>query len=161
MFTDDYNSGIISSVPTTGGVIDYLPEVAPQKTGGGDSELRVLVLEDDLLQLELLVDHLESVGLKLTGVSTIREAREQLTNSKFCLAIFDVQLPDGSGLELCNSIADDSRFCAMPTIVLSSQSQANMVRQSRAAGASYFIGKPYDPNVLLTVIERALGIELQ
>jgi FixJ family two-component response regulator len=39
--------------------------------------------------------------------------------------------------------------------------QANMVRQTRAAGASFFIGKPYDPNVLLTVIERALGTELQ
>ncbi len=159
MFSKELISGIVSE-PISGNVNDYCPVVAPQKTGG-DSQIRVLVLEDDTLQLELLVDHLASVGLKATGVSSIREAREQLTNSKFSLAIFDVQLPDGSGLELCNSIADDSRFCSMPTIVLSSMSQGNMVRQSRAAGAGYFIGKPYDPNVLLAIIERALGVDLQ
>ncbi len=159
MFSEEFLSGIVSE-PVAGDIADYCPVVAPQKTGG-DSQIRVLVLEDDNLQLELLIDHLESVGLKATGVSSIREAREQLMNSKFSLAIFDVQLPDGSGLELCNSIADDSRFCSMPTIVLSSMNQMNMVRQSRAAGASYFIGKPYDPNVLLTIIERALGVDLQ
>ena len=160
MFAEDYLSGIAVGGPGSGDLLDFSPVAAPEKTGG-DAQLRVLILEDDLVQLQLLADHLEAVGLKTTGVSTIRDAREQLTNSKFSLAIFDVQLPDGSGLELCNSIADDSRFCSMPTIVLSSQNQATMVRQSRAAGASFFIGKPYDPNVLLTVIERALGIDLQ
>jgi CheY-like chemotaxis protein len=162
MLADEYFAGVASG--TTSELDDptrvAIPIVAPQKTGG-DSQLRVLVLEDDLVQLELLVDHLQSVGLITVGVTTVAEARTQLTNAKFSLAIFDVQVPDGSGLDLCNSIADDSRFCSMPTIVLSSMNQANMVRRTRAAGASFFIGKPYDPNVLLTVIERALGTELQ
>jgi CheY-like chemotaxis protein len=158
MFTDDFAEAVLGL-----GTNDFAmenPIVAPQKNGGG-GQIRILVLEDDAIQLELLVDHLKSVGLVTVGVTTIAEARQQLNDAKFNLAIFDVQLPDGSGLELCNSIADDSRFCSMPTIVLSSMNQANMVRQTRAAGASYFIGKPYDPNVLLTIIERALGTDLQ
>ena len=159
MFADEYFVDIVA-----GSSIDNLaienPIVAPQKNGR-DGQMCVLVLEDDVLQLELLLDHLQSVGLATVGVTTVAEARQKLNDAKFNLAIFDVQLPDGSGLELCNSIADDSRFCSMPTIVLSSMNQSNMVRQTRAAGASYFIGKPYDPNVLLTVIERALGTDLQ
>ncbi len=128
---------------------------------GPEEKPRVLVLEDDLLQLELLVDHLESLGVETSSAQTIAAARMQLEHQKFNLAIFDIHLPDGSGLELCESIADDSRFSCMPTILLSSLSQANMIRRSRAAGASFFISKPYDPNVLLTVIERALGTTLQ
>lgn len=159
MFAEEYFVGVAAG----SGIEDAAnenPIVLPQKNGG-DGQMRVLVLEDDLLQLELLRDHLQSVGLVTVGATTVAEARQQLNDAKFNLAIFDVQLPDGSGLELCNSIADDSRFCSMPTIVLSSMNQSNMVRQTRAAGASFFIGKPYDPNVLLTVIERALGTDLQ
>lgn len=161
MFSESFLNPIASSGGLPGVLNVECPIPALEKTGGGQAQLQVLVLEDDLLQLELLVDHLQSVGLKATGVTTIAAARERLDQAKFNLAIFDVQLPDGSGLELCNSIADDSRFCNMPTIVLSSMNQANMVRQTRAAGATFYIGKPYDPNVLLTVIERSLGIDLQ
>lgn len=159
MFADDYFQEVVGLSATNGFAVEN-PIVAPQKNGR-DGQLRVLVLEDDLVQLELLIEHLQSVGLVTVGVTTVAEARKQLEDAKYNLAIFDVQLPDGSGLDLCNSIADDSRFCSMPTIVLSSMNQANMVRQTRAAGASFFIGKPYDPNVLLTVIERALGTDLQ
>lgn len=159
MFADEYLTDVVVGLGSSNLAIEN-PIVSPQKNGG-DGQLRVLVLEDDVVQLELLLDHLQSVGLTTVGVTTVAEARQQLNDAKFNLAIFDVQLPDGSGLELCNSIADDSRFCSMPTIVLSSMNQVNMVRQTRAAGASFFIGKPYDPNVLLTVIERALGTDLQ
>lgn len=161
MFADECISGLVAAASSDfeDSTIES-PILAPQQKGG-DGQTRVLVLEDDVLHLELLLDHLQSVGLAAVGVKTVAEAREQLINAKFHLAIFDVQLPDGCGLELCNSIADDSRFCSIPTIVLSSMNEANMVRQTRAAGGAFFIGKPYDPNVLLTVIERALGIDLQ
>lgn len=136
-----------------------IPLPLPQRSGE-DCRPRVLILEDDMLQLSLLEDYLQSLGLVCTSVSTIAEAKRSLEQQKFELAIFDIQLPDGSGLELCDSIADDARTSSMPTIVLSSLNQPNMVRRTRAAGGSYFISKPYDPNVLLTVIERALGTTL-
>jgi DNA-binding response OmpR family regulator len=160
MFADESFSGTIADAAYPGDLVIENPALVPQKNDGG-GQIRVLVLEDDELQLELLIDHLQSVGLATVGVKTIAEARDQLNNAKFNLAIFDVHLPDGSGLELCNNICDDSRFCSMPTIVLSSMNQTNIVRRTRAAGASFFIGKPYDPNVLLTIIERALGTDLQ
>ncbi len=140
--------------------MECVPLLVPEQAGD-IAKPHVLVLEDDELQLELLVDHLQSLGMVVSSVQTIAEARERLNDHKFNLAIFDIHLPDGSGLDLCESIADDARFGCLPTIVLSSLSEANMIRRSRAAGASYFISKPYDPNVLLTVIERALGTSLQ
>jgi DNA-binding response OmpR family regulator len=137
-----------------------VPLLIPQESGS-DCRPRVLILEDDLLQLSLLEDHLKSLGMICTSVNSIQAARTELEHKKFELAILDVQLPDGSGLDLCDSIADDSRYSSLPMIVLSSLNQANMVRRTRAAGGSYFISKPYDPNVLLTVIERILGASFE
>ncbi len=62
---------------------------------------------------------------------------------------------------LSQAIDNDAKLAGMPTIVLSSRTEADLVRKTRASGGCYFISKPYDPNVLLAIIERALGTELQ
>lgn len=118
---------------------------------------KVLVLEDDPAQLFILQQHLESLNLEILTASTIEEARERLKDEKVELAVFDVQLPDGCGLDLCGEIDDSPEHMGLPVIVLSSLDQPSIIRETRAAGGCYFISKPYDPNVLLTVIERLLG----
>lgn len=118
---------------------------------------KVLVLEDDPTQLFLLTQHLESVGLKVAGAQSIAEARVILSEEAIRLAILDVQVPDGSGLELCSSIDEHPSLAGMPIVILSSISQEDIVRQTRAAGGCYFISKPYDPNVMLAVIEKLIA----
>lgn len=123
--------------------------------------LKALVLEDDEVQLELLTRHLQALELEVLPATCVKEAASLLRDQRVQLAILDIHLPDGSGLELCQEIDADPQLAGLPTIVLSSISEANLVRQTRAAGGCFFIGKPYDPNVLLAIIERALGTELQ
>ncbi|MCA9157592.1 MAG: response regulator [Planctomycetales bacterium] len=117
---------------------------------------RVLILEDDPLQLKLLEQHLESVGFEVDSASTVRQARQRLSQPGIQLAILDVQLPDGCGFELCEQIDSDPAHAGLPVVVLSSLSEAGAVRKTRASGGRYFLCKPYDPNVLLAIIERAL-----
>ena len=121
----------------------------------------VLVLEDDELQLQVLTRHLEVLKLRVLPASTIAAATEILRDQAVQLAILDINLPDGSGLELCERIDGDPRLAGLPIIVMSSLTEADLVRQTRAAGGCFFLGKPYDPNVLLMLIERALGTDLQ
>ena len=118
---------------------------------------KVLLLEDDPAQLLLLEQHLQALGLQTCTATTIEEAKLRLQESVYELALFDVQLPDGSGLDLCAMIDDDPNLMGLPIIVLSSLNSSSMVRATRASGGCYFISKPYDPNVLLAIIERALG----
>ena len=73
------------------------------------------------------------------------------------MAILDVQLPDGCGFELCEQIDSDPAYGGMPVVVLSSLTEAGAIRKTRASGGRYFLCKPYDPNVLLAIIERALN----
>ena len=117
---------------------------------------RVLILEDDPLQLELLEQHLESVGFEVVAALTVSQARQRLSQPGIQLAILDVQLPDGCGFELCEQIDNDPAHAGLPVVVLSSLTAAGAVRKTRASGGRYFLCKPYDPNVLLAIIERAL-----
>ncbi len=117
---------------------------------------RVLILEDDPLQLQLLTQHLESVGFEVVAASTVSQARQRLSQPGIQLAILDVQLPDGCGFELCEQIDNDPAHAGLPIVVLSSLTEAGAVRKTRASGGRYFLCKPYDPNVLLAIIERAL-----
>ena len=119
-----------------------------------------LVVEDDPAQLHLLTQHLRALRLNVATATCIADAERRLDESSFHLAILDVQLPDGSGLDLCARIDEHPRG-GFPTIMLSSMTLDSMVRQTRAVGGTFFLSKPYDPNVLLTLIERALGDNLQ
>ncbi len=136
-----------------------LPQL--QETPAASKPARVLVLEDDELQLQVLSRHLETLGLQVVAVNSMAAAQKVLQEQPLQLAILDIHLPDGSGLQLCEQIDADAGLAGLPTIVLSSLANDDLVRQTRAAGGYFFIGKPYDPNVLLAVIERALGTDLQ
>ncbi len=121
------------------------------------SDKCVLVLEDDPVQARLLSKHLESLRMRVKIVETIADARSSLKLELPHLAIFDVRLPDGSGLDLCQELDGNPEFSDMPIIVLSSMNSTDMVRRSRASGARFFLGKPYDPNILLILIEQLIG----
>ncbi|MCC7337366.1 MAG: response regulator [Pirellulaceae bacterium] len=148
----DFFSPGLDAVSPSLAVQPQLQDLPPPPPRG-----RVLVLEDDPLQLKLLEQHLESVGFDVVAASTIRQARQRLSRPGIQLAILDVQLPDGCGFELCEQIDNDPAHAGLPVVVLSSLSEAGAVRKTRASGGRYFLCKPYDPNVLLAIIERALN----
>lgn len=123
----------------------------------GQVRRSALLLEDDPTLLALLEMHLQALELRTLRASTIREARELLAENEIQLGLFDIQLPDGSGLELCAELDENPRWMGLPVVILSSSRDSDVVRRTRSAGARFFLSKPYDPNVLLAVIELALG----
>lgn len=131
------------------------PELYPENADAANK--KVLVLEDDPTQLFLLTQHLESIGLSVVEAKSIAEAKMALAEHAIQMAVLDVHLPDGSGLDLCARIDDSPSTAGMPIVVLSSVRQDDIVRQTRRAGGCYFISKPYDPNVLLAVIEKLIS----
>lgn len=142
-------------------VHDITPVVQMQPITPDSVMRKVLVLEDDPVQLKILTAHLEALSLSVVPAATIAEASKRIREQPLDLAILDINLPDGSGLEFCEQIDAAPDLAGLPTIVLSSMNEMDLVRQTRAAGGCFFIGKPYDPNVLLTIIERAMGLDLQ
>jgi CheY-like chemotaxis protein/signal transduction histidine kinase len=83
---------------------------------------RVLVVEDDLRQLES-IRHLLQVGeVEITGVTTAQAALEQLASTTFDCMVMDLNLPDMSGYDLMEQMAEQERFSFPPVIVYTGRS---------------------------------------
>ncbi|MFV1964493.1 MAG: PleD family two-component system response regulator [Pirellulaceae bacterium] len=117
----------------------------------------ILVVDDDESQVLPLAHRLQKLGYQVLTAYTAAAALDLAANARPDLALLDICLPDQDGLELCSQLADAPQTCGMPIILLSALDRPDIVRRSRAVGGSYYVRKPYDPNVLLTLIQEALG----
>lgn len=109
---------------------------------------RVAVVEDDPDVRELVRDILVARGYDVAAFEDVGRARSGLQAFAPDLLILDVELPDGSGLELVGSVqGEDGK--PVPSIVLSSlKSEADMVR-GFVSGATDYLTKPFKKEELL------------
>src|SRR5690349_7024280 len=81
---------------------------------------RVLLLEDDPAIARTVAFALQREGFEVEHVLLVRAARERLAAQPADLAILDVGLPDGSGLDLCRELR--ARWPALPLVLLTARS---------------------------------------
>jgi len=113
--------------------------------------MRILILEDDYIFGETLELFLTKHGYEATLVTTIEEAEEITFNQKFDLYLFDINLPDGKGLNLLEALrfAEDNTS----TIFITALTDLNSMAEGFKLGAIDYIKKPFVPKELLIRIE--------
>jgi len=120
------------------------------------NRLSILIVEDDESQIAVLEHRLAKQGYRVSAALSAAAARDAVARQRPDLVLLDLRLPDQDGFELCTQLADHPATCGVPIIVVSAVESPDIVRQARSAGGSYYVRKPYDPNVLLTLIEESL-----
>ena len=115
---------------------------------------RILIVEDDPSLGRGLALSLTDGQTQATLVATCREAREQLAAHPFDLALFDVGLPDGSGLDLLQLVRQGSQ---MPVILVTANDMETDIVTGLTLGADDYITKPFSPNVLVARIKANLA----
>lgn len=119
-----------------------------------NSNLKILIAEDDVLTTKILEYILEKDGYEVrscpNGIIAIEKIAEFLPN----LIITDIILPFRSGLEIINYSKEN--FEHIPIIVLSclGEEEKRMVLKAFNLGADDFVYKPFNPNELLLRIKR-------
>jgi CheY-like chemotaxis protein len=78
---------------------------------------RLLVVEDDAIQRESICQLLGGPDVETVAVGTVREALENLRGSTFDCVVTDLTLPDQSGYELLETMAQDDAYAFPPVIV--------------------------------------------
>ncbi len=115
----------------------------------------VSIVDDDESIRQALQGLLRSTG---RGVEAFASAEDFLHAGRLpavaCL-ILDLQMPGMGGLELQRTLAAGGH--RIPTIVLTAHGDHEVRRLALAAGAVAFLGKPFDPDTLLSVVDAALG----
>lgn len=116
----------------------------------------ILVIDDDKATSCFLTKNLNQQGFKTTiadsGKKGLAVARSQHPD----LIILDLSLPDMDGFAFCESLGDSPDTCSIPVIMLSGTDGPGIVRHARAAGAHFFVRKPFDPNALLVLVKQAI-----
>lgn len=125
-----------------------------------DCQAKILIVDDDQDQVAILKHHLSRQGFEVVtafdGQTGLELIRKELPN----LILLDIELPDATGFDVCQKISDDPSTCQIPVIFVSGAEYDDVLRKARAAGCSYYMRKPYDPNALLIVIKQALNENL-
>ena len=98
-------------------------------------------------------------GLRTRGhgvvvAATVRAANEALTSQRFDVAVVDIGLPDGSGLDWCRSARNTGND--LPILLLTARNGVDDRVAGLDAGADDYLGKPFSIDELLARI-RALG----
>ncbi len=104
----------------------------------------VLVVDDSLTIRMDLIDMLGAAGMRVVGCSTLAEAREALGRERFVLAILDVLLPDGDGIDLVRTIRSSPSSAETAIMLLSTEAEVRDRVRGLATGADEYVGKPYD-----------------
>ena len=107
------------------------------------SPITILVVEDDPTAMSLLAGILKQEGLIPVCAASIHDAHLVAQAERFSLAILDVTLPDGNGLELCRWMKKDSIDPDIPVFILSADTDVQTKVAGFEAGAVDYITKPF------------------
>lgn len=111
--------------------------------------LSALVLDDSITVRTDLRGALFRAGFRVTACNSIASAKKALQGGSFDVVILDMQLPDGSGLELLRAIRGAPGDAYVPILIVSSAVDVERRVRSLGLSADDYFGKPYDVAALV------------
>jgi two-component system phosphate regulon response regulator OmpR len=115
----------------------------------------LLLVDDDARLRALLSRFLGEQGFRVTVAENAADARDKLRFLDFDLMILDVMMPGETGLSLTEDLRAE-RTPTMPILLLTARGAPEDVVAGFEAGADDYLGKPFDPRVLLVRIRAML-----
>ena len=109
---------------------------------GSDVLAKILVVEDNALNIKLFCDLLAAHGHRPEPVTDSREALERGKAFEPDLIITDIQLPHISGLELIHQFREDEALSGVPIMAVTAYAAAGDEERARDAGARAYVTKP-------------------
>lgn len=116
---------------------------------------KIFLLEDDQGIREVLELLLTSENYSVQSFATINDFRNRDTSILPDLYLFDVMLPDGSGIDLCKEMKQNSEHEEVPVVIMSAH--AHLADLKGICEPENFISKPFEINHLLERIKSAIG----
>lgn len=116
----------------------------------------ILVIDSDPLTLTGVAAVLDMSGYECHCARDAEAALKAVRRESLDLIICDVNLGGESGLELCRDLRREPGQADVPVMFVSSLQTADIVRKTHEAGGAYYLRKPFDPDVLVDLVDKAL-----
>jgi DNA-binding NtrC family response regulator len=115
---------------------------------------RILVVDDEPIIVDNLRLTLEHEGYKVETAGNTVSAMLRLEEEEFSLALVDLMLPDGDGLQLLRLLK--AKDPSLEVIIMTGHSSIAKAVEATKQGAFYFVAKPFDSDEMLMLVGKAL-----
>lgn len=155
----EVNKGATFSFDVTFAIAADAESIAPSVANLGSQGLlagkRVLLAEDNDINVEVIKALLEECKLDLHHVSNGQEAIDALVNQRFDLVLMDIQMPQVDGISATRHIRQSLKI-ETPIIALTANAMQQDIDECAAAGMDAHIGKPVDKAKLIDTLHAFL-----
>ena len=117
----------------------------------------ILAVDDSPSIRQMLSFTLKSAGYTVIEAVDGQEGLEKIKANSIDLIITDQNMPRMDGLTLIKETRQLDNYAKTPILMLTTESSAEMKSQGKAAGATGWLVKPFDPKNLIEVANKVLG----
>lgn len=119
--------------------------------------VRILVVEDNAMNMELAVDLLKLQGYEVLCARTGQEALQVSSREQLDLILMDVQLPGMDGLEVTRKLKEDPKTRHIPIVALTAHAMKGDEERMLCHGCAGYIAKPIDTREFPKAVKKFVG----
>jgi two-component system alkaline phosphatase synthesis response regulator PhoP len=123
------------------------------------STAKVLVVDDNPQNLELLVAYLEDVDCQVKSACEGPEALEMIKADAHDIILLDVMMPKMSGFEVCRRLKNDPATADIPVIMVTALNELGDIERAIDSGTDDFLSKPVNKWELVTRVRTMLKLK--
>lgn len=116
----------------------------------------ILAVDDSASMRQMVAFTLKGAGYNVIEAADGKEAFDKAKGQQVDLVLTDQNMPNMDGVTLVKSLRGLSTYASTPILILTTESSDEMKQKGKAAGATGWLVKPFDPNKLLEVIKKVI-----
>jgi two-component system chemotaxis response regulator CheY len=116
----------------------------------------ILAVDDSASMRQMVSFTLKNAGFNVVEAVDGEDAWEKAAGREFSLVLTDQNMPRLDGISLTRRLREDPKFRRTPILILTTECSDQMKQAGRAAGATGWLVKPFDPAKLVEVIGKVI-----
>jgi serine phosphatase RsbU (regulator of sigma subunit) len=128
----------------------------PSNATAKQSQLTVLVVDDEAFNVDYLLQELEDFGVNTLSAANGLEALAQVAEHSPDLVLLDIMMPKLDGFGVLAKMKSDAAMRDIPVIIISAHSEMAMILRGIEMGAEDYLPKPFDPLLLKARVNASL-----
>jgi DNA-binding response OmpR family regulator len=103
---------------------------------------------------------LRAAGFLVTEAESVKAALRALEDQDVSLVVLDMNLPDGTGADLCRKIRSQNSTSALPVLMISATARGELDRlEGVQSGANMYLTEPVSPTLFVSTIDHLLNAD--
>ena len=118
---------------------------------------KILAVDDSSSMRQMVSFTLKGAGYDVVEAVDGQDALDKAKSQQFDLIVTDVNMPVMDGITFIRNLRAEANYKFTPMLMLTTESAADKKTEGKAAGATGWIVKPFNPDQLINTIKKVLG----